>query len=310
MPVAPTMTVRPARMAVAAVKRMHIHQRLKKDIKVFFSIILSSLLSSIAIRYFAQAGDLIPGGFSGLSLLIIQLVKRSLGIELSFSVLYLLFNIIPTVLVFKLVGKRFALFSVMQFTLTSFFTLILPKASAITTDILLLSVFGGIINGFASTIALRSDASTGGTDFIAIYSSMRFNTPTWNYIMGLNALILVIAGMNFGWYYALYSILYQFASMQIVKALHSRYKLVTIEIITVFPDEVCTSILSTTRHGITKFNAEGMYQHQSKAMLMMVVNAFEVDTIIHQVKAVDSKAFINIMRSVRVVGNYTQKPLE
>lgn len=284
--------------------------RLLKDGKITVSIIISALLSSLAVRFFAQKGSLIPGGFSGLTLLIIQLCEKYLHVSFPFALLYILFNLPVTILVFKFVGKRFAVYSVLQIVLTSLFTVILPDLPTITDDILLLSVFGGIINGFASTIALRSNASTGGTDFIAIYTSMRFNTPTWNYIMAGNAGLLIIAGLVFGWDLALYSIFYQFASMQVVKALHSRYKLVTIEIITKLPAEVSQSILTKTRHGITRTSVEGMYKHDQMSLLMMVVNAFEVEAIVAQILQSDPKAFINIMRSSRVIGNYHQKPLE
>lgn len=281
-----------------------------RNLQALFYITISALCSAVAVRYFAQEGHLIPGGFSGLSLLLIQIIEKFTGFEIPFAALYLVLNGISTIIVFRYIGKRFTIFSVIQVVLTSIFTTILPNVQAITDQLLLLSVFGGIINGCAGAIALRVDASTGGTDFIAVYTSMKHNMPTWNYIMFGNVVMLGISGYLFGWEIALFSIFYQFSSMQVIKALHSRYKLMTVQIVTNFPDEVCSSILTSTRHGITKFNVEGGYSKTSKYMLQMVVNAFEVDTIVQQALVVDPHVFVNVFSSKRIVGNYRQKPLD
>ena len=96
------------------------------------------------------------------------------GITIPFSVFYFLLNIPPTLLVYKYVGHRFTIFSVLQYSLTSLFTELLPTFP-ITSDMLLIAVFGGILGGLAISIALRADASSSGTDFIAIYASTKYN---------------------------------------------------------------------------------------------------------------------------------------
>ena len=89
--------------------------------------------------------------------------------------------------------------------LTGVFVEILPVTN-ITEDILLITIFGGILQGVALGIALRGNASSGGTDFIAMWISQRTNQPAWNYILAMNAVMLVAAGYLFGWNAALYSI--------------------------------------------------------------------------------------------------------
>lgn len=285
------------------------NQQQKKDIQTTLMVILSALVYAFSIKVFVRAGALFPGGFTGISLLFTRYMLDFQGIDIPFGVVYALLNIIPTLLVYKYVGRRFALFSVLQYALVSLFTILLPTIT-LTADIILIAVFGGIIGGFGISLALNANASTGGTDFIAIYASNKTRTETWSYIMYGNMVVILLAGFLFGWEKALYSIVYQFCSTYIVSQRHMRFKLRALNLITAFPDEVCASIYKISRHGITRIWGEGGYSRQSKCMLYMVVNAFEVDEVVEAAKRVDPKVFISISSTERVIGNYYQKPLD
>jgi uncharacterized membrane-anchored protein YitT (DUF2179 family) len=280
-----------------------------KDLKTLIYVIASAVLYTLTLKLFINAGDLLPGGFSGISLLISRVTDRYFGIYIPFSLLYILFNIIPTILVFKYVGKRFAIFSVIQYVLVAVLSLIIPEMP-ITGDLILIAIFGGILGGFSVLLALIVNASGGGTDFIAIYAANTLKKDTWGYILSGNVIVLGIAGMLFGWDKALYSIIYQFASTQVVSSRHLRYKQTALTLITEHPDEVIHSILSSTRHGITKLWGEGGYSKQPKSMLYMVVNAFEIDEVIEAAKAVDPQVFIAVNKIERIIGNFYQKPFE
>jgi len=281
----------------------------KKDIKTFIFIFLSALFYSLSIKMFIQAGGLFPGGFSGISVLSTRLLSKYASIEIPFALIYISLNIIPTFLVYKYVGKRFTIFSVIQYLLVSLFTLVLPNIT-ITGDIILISVFGGILGGFGTSLALGANASGGGTDFLAIYAANKLKRETWSTVMAGNVVILMVAGLFFGWDKALYSIIYQFVYSQVVSARHLRYKHVTLIIITEHPDPVMEKIYATLRHGITKLWGEGGYSHQPKSVLYMVVNEFEVEEVIEACTSVDPKVFISINKTEQVIGNYFQKPLE
>ena len=108
----------------------------------------------------------------------------------------------------------------------------------VTSDPLLISVFGGIINGCAISLCLSASATSGGTDFIAIYFSEKKGVDTWNYVLAGNVAMLVVAGLLFGWEKSLYSIIFQFVSTQVLHALYKRYQKQTLLIITDHPDEV------------------------------------------------------------------------
>lgn len=284
-------------------------KQLKQDLMTLLFVTLSALVYSISMKVFVESGNLFPGGFSGISTLISRILLKYGNIQIPFSVFYFLLNVPPTILVYKYIGKRFTIFSVIQFTLTSFFVQILPSI-AITSDIILIAVFGGILCGVGLSFALRANASSGGMDFIAIYTSTKANVPTWSYVFYLNASILLVAGLLFGWEQALYSIIFQFCSTQIVSTMHNRFKLNSLFIVTENPDEVSEAILKTCRHGITKLWGEGVYSHTPRALLYMTCNAYQVNEICHAIHGVDARAFINISKTERILGNYYQKPLD
>ncbi len=281
----------------------------KKDIRYLGAIIFSSFLYSFGMNTFVKSGNLFPSGFAGISRLIITLLEKYCGISIPFGLIYFSLNIIVTIIVFKYIGHKFILYSFIWFSLTSIFTEII-QVPALTHEALLISVFGGLINGAAIGIALRNNASSGGTDFIAIYFSMKFNRPIWNYIMCGNAFVLILAGLNFGWNSALYSIIFQFVSTQVINEMHKRYRLTALHIVTNQPNEVCQAMFHTCRHGITKVPCEGGYTDQKHWLLITTINTYQLREVTEAIKGADPKAFISIMSVDRIIGNYFQKPLD
>lgn len=272
-------------------------------------VLFSSVIYAFAFKTFAEAGNLFPGGFAGISRLTSKLLNEFTGIDVSFGMIYFGLNIICAPLVFHYVGRWFTVFSVLWFTSASVLTGILPSYP-LTGEILLIAVFGGLLNGFAVGMALQNDASSGGTDFLAIFFSTKYNIPTWNYILGLNICVLLIAGYLYGWDSALYSIIFQFCSTQVVNTMHKRYKLVRLFIVTEKPDDVSIAIFHTCRHGITKVNAVGEYSGKGTSVLFSTINAYQLKDVLTAIKGADEHVFVDISHSERVIGNYYQKPLE
>ena len=207
------------------------HARLKEfSIRVLF-IALSSLIMAVNLKSFVAAGDLFPGGFTGITRLIQRCALEFAGVELPFGPINLALNAIPAFISFKLVGKRFTLYSCLTIVLTSVFTDLVP-ALEITEDILLICIFGGMISGFSISLCLGVRVTSGGTDFIAIALSERKNIDAWNYIFCGNVILLLIAGALFGWDKALYSMLFQYATTQVIKMLDPDGRRATLLIIT------------------------------------------------------------------------------
>lgn len=283
--------------------------RIKKDLYTLLMMGISAFVYSIAITSFSNVGGIYPGGFAGISRIVSDISLRFFKLDIPFGVIYFILNIFPTILVFRYIGKRFTIFSVIQYILVSVITIFLPPF-LILDDPMLIAIFGGLLSGVGIGIALHYNASSGGTDFIAIYVANKFNRSTWNYVMLGNILILSIAGLIFGWEKALYSIVYQFVSTQVVERMHERYKMETLTIITKKPQDVADSVLEGTRHGITEIKGEGFYSHTDMTILYMVINSFQRRQVIKAVLKADPKAFVNIQETTMIIGNYYQQPLD
>ena len=180
----------------------------QKDIKRIIVICIASFVMALNIKTFVRTGGLYPGGATGLTILIQSIGTKFFHIELPYTIVNLLLNAFPVYIGFRFIGKKFTLFSLLTIVLTSTLTDILPYYP-ITNDTLLISIFGGIINGAAISLVLSVDATPGGTDFIGIYLSQKKGVDSWNMVLAINAFILGAAGLLFGWDKALYSIIYQ-----------------------------------------------------------------------------------------------------
>ena len=91
-------------------------------------IALSSLLLALNLKSFVRAGDLFPGGFSGIARLLQRCALEFAAVELPFAPIYLLLNAVPALISFRLVGRRFTLFSCLSILLTSLFTDLVPPS--------------------------------------------------------------------------------------------------------------------------------------------------------------------------------------
>lgn len=281
----------------------------KRDLITLFWVIASALLFTLSINSIIYTGNFYPGGISGLSLLTIRLLKDYLNISIPYGVLYTLLNLPGTYLVFSRVGKKFTIFSIIHYLLVSILTSLFPHIY-LDYDVMLLSIFGGLISGIASLLTLSRNASGGGTDFIAIYLSDKFKKPVWSWIMFANVILLLTAGLLYGLEIALYSIIFQFVATQVINERHTRYKSKSLYMITSLPDEVSEQILKSTHHGITKIWGEGAYSKQKRCLLFMVVHEYQVNQVIYTAKKVDPHIFISVSNTERIVGNYHQAPLE
>ena len=279
----------------------------KKDGRRLIAIVFSSFLMALNIKTFVRTGGLFPGGASGLTLLIQEAAMQFFSVKLPYSVINLLLNAFPIYIGFRFIGKKFTLSSCMVIVLSGFLTDLIP-ARIVTQDLLLISVFGGIINGFAVSICLLSNTTTGGTDFIGIYLSEKKGMDSFHLVLGINACILCVAGLLFGWDKALYSIIFQYASTQIIHSLYRKFQKGTLFIVTNRPLEICSAISDVSHHGATILEGEGSYDHCERNVVYSVVSSQETSKVIAAVKKADEHAFINLIKTQELAGRFYHKP--
>lgn len=281
----------------------------KESIKKILVICFASFLMALNIKSFVRTGGLYPGGATGLALLIQRAADMFLHITIPYTIVNILLNAIPVYIGFRFIGKKFTMYSCLMIVLTSVLTDIIP-GYAITYDTLLISIFGGLINGFVIGLCLHMNATTGGTDFIAIYLSEKKEIDSWNVVLGINVVILAVAGVLFGWDKALYSIIFQYTSTQVVHILYRKYQHETLFIVTNKATEVYEVISKMSNHGATIMEGEGSYEHQERKIVYSVVSSAQSKSIIREVKKADPHAFVNAIKTEQIAGRFYQKPNE
>lgn len=278
----------------------------KIELKRYGCAVVAAVLFAVNIKTFVRAGELYPGGFNGLTLLIQGIFREFAGMEIPYTLINITLNAIPVLVGLKFIGVKFTLSSCVVIVLSSILTDLIPS-QPITYDPLLISIFGGLINGFVISLCLIGNTSSGGTDFIAIYFSEKNGRDIWNYILCGNAVILAVAGLLFGWDKALYSIIFQFTSTQMVQMLHQRYKKHTLFIITRHPDQVYEEISKLSHHSATRIDGTGCYSGDHTTMIYSVVSREEAKILVKKVTEVDSQAFVNIIKTDFINGRFYYK---
>jgi uncharacterized membrane-anchored protein YitT (DUF2179 family) len=272
---------------------------------------VSAALMAFNINTFVQAGGLIPGGFTGLTLLVQEIFLRYFNIHVPFSIVLYAFNAVPAIVCFRYVGKQFTLYSMLMVFLTGIFTDFMPHMFIDLIqlhDTLLSAVFGGILNALAIVMSLYAGATSGGTDLIAIFISEKYRKDAWNYIFIGNCVILILAASLFDLEKALYSIIFQFTTTLILKTLYRAYQQKTLLIITGRPDEVYNLIREKTNHAATALTGKGLFDRQDRVILYSVVYSDEVTPLINAIRGVDPDAFINVLKTEQINGKFFKKP--
>ena len=278
-----------------------------KYLKTLFRVFLSALLQSFCINVFITPSKLLSSGFTGLAILINK-ISSLFGFTLPVSLLVLMLNIPLGVLSFRSIGKKFVFFSILQVVLMSLF---LNFHYTLLFDDLLLNVcFGGFLYGIAISLALRGNASTAGTDFIALWVSNKIGKSIFEYVFVFNSVLLLIFGYMFGWKYAGYSILFQFISTKTIDSFYKRYKLVTLEITTYHPKEICKAYIKHYRHGLSEVAGIGGYEHKNLSLIHTVISFYELEDAIRLINRIDPKAIINVISTERFVGHFYRQLLD
>lgn len=272
-------------------------------------ILLGSFIVAVNMNTFVEQGELVPGGFSGLAKLLQRVGLTFYDTKISFTLLNVVFNAVPAVFAYRLVGKKFTILSCVSLFTVSILVDELPVIP-ITGDILLISVFGGIINGLGMSLVLNSNASGGGTDFIAMSLSARYKVSTFNYMLLFSAVIILISGAIFGMDKALYSIIFQFCDTQVINTFYKKYKKKTLMIVTDNPAAVSADLLELTNHSSTILKGFGSYTAHKKYLIYTVLSDGDVRKMKKRIREQYPDTFVNVINSSDVVGNFYIQPFE
>ncbi len=279
----------------------------KKCLISFGAVFLSSLIMAFATKNLVRPAGILSGGFMGIAIMI-DMIAELIGHNIPTSIGLLCLNIPVALFCAKKISPRFVFFSLLQVGLTSLFLPLMPQVP-LFDDKILNVIFGGFMFGGSIVIALKGNASSGGTDFIALYVSNKSGKEIWNQVFIFNTIMLCVFGYIFGFEAAGYSILFQFMSTKTVSNFHTRYKRVMMQIFTKNKDDVMAIYCKNFHHGITALDGMGGYSKTPVSMLTAIVSSYEVDDVVTALKEVEPKIIFNVSKSEKYVGRFYNAPL-
>ena len=176
-------------------------------------------------------------------------------------------------------------------------------AGGITNDIVLNTLYGGVVSGIGYGLVYRGRGTSGGTDILArILSSWRGIPVTQSYLI-TDAVIIFLAGLSFSWENALYSLVLLYISGIAAESISQGSNVLrTGLIITVKPEPIIEEIFLRLRRGVTIMNAKGGYSGEEKTIILCVVTRAEIPHLKSITRDLDPQAFLIIGQAHEVRG--------
>ena len=271
------------------------------ETKKLFVVLVGAMLTATGLNLFLIPANVYSSGFAGIAQLLSSVLTQYTPITISTGILLFLLNVPVTILGWLKVGKSFTVYSFISVAATTFFLEIIP-VYPLSKDILLNAVFGGVILAVGVGFTLKWGASTGGVDIIAMILSRMKDKPVGTYIFALNAVIIIMAGLLYGWEKALYTLVTLYVTTRIIDTIHTRHEKLTAMIITNKGDELTKAIHEKLVRGITSIPAKGSYTKEQKEMLIIVITRYELFDLERIIRTVDPKAFTNIVETAGIFG--------
>ena len=298
-----------------------------------FIVLFTNTLLSLATVWFLEPAALYAGGATGIAQLLFRLINR-LGANMSGNLLgwfILLVNVPITLIGFKFVSKRFAIYSVIAVGVQSLVVLVIPEspfaylADPIETinqagntvsqtnygGILTLAIFGGLLAGMASGLALRFGVSTGGVDVLAQAVSINKGISIGNFTMVLNITIAIIGGgvLQGSWVIVLFTIVRMIINSLVIDKIHTSYSYTGLHIFSSHGEAIAQSLMNTLNRGCTLIDVEGAHSGKDFKEVYCVVSNYEIHRALKEIKKHDEKAFITMAPVNKINGKFVRKSI-
>lgn len=273
-----------------------------REIRRYVFLLLGSVMAATGLEIFLIPNNLIDGGVVGVSIIAGYLTK------LPFSIFVVLLNLPFLIMGYKQIGKTFVFSSLFSIVSLSLWTMLLHPVPGLTEDVLLASVFGGIILGIGVGLIIRYGGSLDGTEMVSIIINEKTPFSVGEIVMFFNIFILGSSGLVFGWDRAMYSLIAYFIAYKVID--------VTIDgldeakaaiIISDRHEEIAAAIMARLGRGVTYLEGKGAFSNDHKTVLYSVVTRLEIaklKTIIHDK---DEDAFVTINDVSDIMGGKHRK---
>lgn len=272
---------------------------MKKMKSVWFTI-FGTMITGFAIGAFLTPNKVVGGGASGIS----TILYHTFGIQPGLS--FFLINIVFLLLGLTVLGKKFILKTLLGITLLSLFTQIFSFFPIYTENLILTTVFGGILYGFGIGMSFAAGASTGGTDIIGrIIQTKVPYMPIGKMLLIVDGIIIIISFFVFrDIELILFGVLTLFVSSYSIDLIISKLNVSNIAfVITDKGKEISEKLVSTSPRGVTLIDVKGVYTGSEKQMLFCALKESESEAFQKKILEIDETAFIVFSMSQRIKGN-------
>ncbi len=272
-------------------------EKLITELKNTALILIGLLCCAFAYNLYLIPNNIAAGGFTGIGQLVNSFCNISVG------TVSILLNIPLFLFSMKTLGLRFGVRSLLAMLGLSLFIDYLPIPSA-TNDLLLATVFGGVLGGAGFGLILRGSATTGGTDMLASLIHRWF--PAVRVSVGIflvDGLVILASAFVFDQQAAMYALICAFMMNVVVdlvlegpNSAHSYF------IISDRSEDIARRLMDELERGVTAFSGKGMYSGRDKQVLLCVVNRFEAMQLRRIVFSIDPSAFVIANKAHEVLG--------
>ena len=272
---------------------------MKKSKSLIFTLI-GTMTTGFAIGAFLTPNKIVGGGASGIS----TIIYHTFGIQPGFS--FFLLNILFLLVGLTVLGKSFILKTLAGISLLSLFTQIFNSFPIYTDNLILATIFGGVLYGLGIGMSFAAGASTGGTDIIGRIIQSKFSfVPIGKMLLFVDGIIILVSLIVFkNIELTLYGILALFVSSYSIDFIISKLNVSRIAfVITDKGEEISRMLVSTSPRGVTLIDVKGVYTDTEKKMLFCALKESESEEFQKKILSMDEGAFIVFSESQRIKGN-------
>lgn len=267
----------------------------------FLFLTVAGLVNAFGVTIFLAPVKLYDSGISGTSMLLSQLTPEAW----SLSVFLLLLNTPLFLYGLRRQGSVFTVYAIYTVAIYSLgawlITDVLPvdvtMASPLAgSDLLLCALFGGLISGLGSGLAIRFGGAMDGIEVMAVIFAKRLGLSVGTFVMIYNIALYIVCGLVLhSWILPLYSIVTYMAALKTVDFIvEGMDRSKAVFIVTVRQEEVCKALSETFEHGMTILDARGFYSNSSRTLIYVVINRFQIIPMKDLVHQIDPTAYITI----------------
>lgn len=276
---------------------------LKMSSKRIVVAMIYGFLAAVSVNLFLIPAKTYSSGVTGVAQLLTALVSH-LGGSLSVAALVFILNVPLLVLAWFKINHQYAIFSIVAvFTSVIFLKIIPVPVQPIITERFAGALFGGALIGLGVGLCFRAGFSTGGTDVIVTLVGRLTGKRVGAVNNVINGMIILAAGIFFGWGAALYSIVEIFVSSLLMDYIYTQQQKVTVTIFTKQP-EALKKRMREFIHGATELDGTGLYTNQETSVIMTVVSKYDLTALKLVVQDADSNAFVNIQSTMNLWGRF------